>query len=151
WEVKRIEGLPWFNFIYGALTGNDCETDRALKHLREWPLDLRKHSYTNSHRDDLFPPDGYRMYSERPKQIRPRAIRPDHWDFNFMQLDGSLNGTVVADSGGWLDAYWMGRYYGFITPPQTRDKELTTVPKRGLQLGAKPYSGPDRPKLWHEQ
>ena len=23
WEVKRIEGLPWFNYIYGAITGND--------------------------------------------------------------------------------------------------------------------------------
>jgi len=60
-------------------------------------------------------------------------------------------GRVVADPGGWLDAYWMGRYYGMITPPQTDDETLTTVPKRGLSLGAKPYAGPPRPKLWHEQ
>jgi len=151
WEIKRIEAVPWFNFIYGALTGNDCELDRAVAHLREWPLDLRRHSYTNSHRDDLYPPKGYRMYSERPKPLSPRETEPNRWDGNFMQLDGRNGGRVVADVGGWLDAYWMGRYYGMISAPKTKDQALTTVPKRGLQLGAEPYSGPPRPKLWHEQ
>ena len=143
--------MPWFNFIYGALTGNDCETDRAVAHLRGWPLDLRRHSYTNSHRDDLHMPKGYRMYSERPRPLNPRETEPNRWDGDFMRLDGTYGGTVVSDPGGWLDAYWMARYYGMITAPRTNDKELTTVPKRGLQLGAEPYSGPPRPKLRHEQ
>ena len=151
WEVKRIEAVPWFNFIYGALTGNDCETGRAVEHLRAWPLDLRRLSYTNSHRDDLYPPKGYREYARRPKPLTPRETEPNRWDGDFMRLDGTLDGKVVADPGGWLDAYWMGRYYGFITPPQTEDESLTTVPDRGLQLGAEPYAGPPRPKLWHEQ
>lgn len=151
WEVKRIEGVPWFHIIYGALTGNDCELDRAVAHLREWPLDLRKHSYTNSHRDDLFTPNGYRMYSERPRPLSPRETCPERWDGDFMRLDGGGNGRVVADPGGWLDAYWMARYYRMITAPQTTDENLITVPKRGLQLGAKPYDGPPRPKLRHEQ
>lgn len=151
WEVKRIEAVPWFNFIYGALTGNDCELDRAVDHLRAWPLDLRKHSYTNSHRDDLHTPPGYRMYAERSRPLSPRETEPNRWDGDFMRLDGGNRGEVVADPGGWLDAYWMGRYYGMITPPQTDDESLTTVPKRGLQLGAEPYKGPARPKLRHEQ
>jgi len=151
WEVKRIEAVPWFNFIYGALTGNDCEAGRAVAHLRECPLDLRKHSYANSHRDDLYPPKGYRMYAERPKPLSPRETAPNRWDGDFMRLDEAMGGRVVADPGGWLDAYWMGRYYGMITPPRTKDKDLTTVPKRGLQLGAEPYSGPARPKLRHER
>ncbi|HUW59925.1 MAG TPA: hypothetical protein VMZ06_02875 [Candidatus Bathyarchaeia archaeon] len=151
WEIKRIEAVPWFNFIYGAVTGNDCELDRAVGHLREWPLDLRRHSYTNSHRDDLYTPNGYRSYAERAKPLSPRETEPNRWDGDFMQLDGGNGGTVVADAGGWLDAYWMGRYYGMITPPQTVDENLVTVPKRGLQLGAAPYSGPPRPKLRHEQ
>ena len=151
WEVKRIEAVPWFNFIYGVLTGNDCETDRAVTHLRQWPLDLRRHSYTNSHREDLYPPRGYRMYSERPKPLSPRETEPNRWDGDFMRLDGTYGGRVVADPSGWLDAYWMGRYYGLITAPQAKDKKLTTVPKRGLQLGAEPYGGPARPQLWHEQ
>ncbi|MBI4559544.1 MAG: hypothetical protein HY706_18310 [Candidatus Hydrogenedentes bacterium] len=151
WEVKRIEGVPWFNLIYGALTGNDCELPRAVAHLREWPLDLRRHSYTNSHRDDLFPPKGYRMYSERPKPLSPRETEPNRWDGDFMQLDATGGGAVIADPSGWLDAYWMGRYYGMITEPKTSDQSVTTVPKRGEQLGAKPYAGPPRPKLRHEQ
>ncbi len=36
YEVKRLAHIPWFNFAYGALTGNDCEIDEAVKHLREW-------------------------------------------------------------------------------------------------------------------
>ncbi|HQH52579.1 MAG TPA: hypothetical protein PKY01_09145 [Candidatus Hydrogenedentes bacterium] len=151
WEVKRIEAVPWFNFIYGALTGNDCETRRAVDHLRAWPLDLRRHSYTNSHRDDLYPPNGCRTYAGRPKPLTPREGEPNRWDGDFMQLDGTLEGKVVADPGGWLDAYWMGRYYGMITAPRTDDTSLTTVPDRGLHLGAKPYAGPPRPQLRHEQ
>ena len=67
-----------------------------------------------------------------------------------MQLDGG-SGTVIADPGGWLDAYWMGRYYGMISAPKTNEKDLTTVPERGLQIGAKPYAGPPRPKLSFEK
>ncbi len=151
WEVKRSEAVPWFNFIYGALTGNDCETDRAVAHLRGWPLDLRRRSYANSHRDDLHMPEGYRMYSERPKPLNPRETAPNRWDGDFMRLDEGYGGSVVSGPGGWLDAYWMGRYYGMITAPRTDDKELTTVPTRGLQLGAEPYNGPPRPKLRHEK
>jgi hypothetical protein len=95
-------------------------------------------------------PKGFRMYSERPKPLNPRETTANRWDGNFMQLDEGHGGAVVSDPSGWLDAYWMGRYYGMITPPQTKDKQLTTVPRRGLQLGAEPYSGPPRPKLWHE-
>jgi hypothetical protein len=147
WEIKRIEAAPWFNFIYGAITGNDCELDRAVDHLRGWPLDLRRLTFTNSHRADLHTPKGYHMYAERPRPLNPRETEPNRWDGDFMRLDFSLGGKVVADPGGWLDAYWMGRYYGMITPPQTKDKALTTVPERGLQLGAKPYAGPPRPPL----
>lgn len=152
WEIKRSEAVPWFNFIYGALTGNDCETDRAVDHLRGWPLDLRRYAYTNSHRDDLHMPDGYRVYGERPKPINPREGEPNRWDGDFMRLDGGYpGGGVVSDPGGWLDAYWMGRYYGMITGPQTDVSELTTVPERNIGFGAAPYAGPARPKLWHEQ
>lgn len=151
WEVKRVEGVPWFNFIYGALTGNDCETERAVDHLRGWPLDLRRWSYRNSHRDDLHMPDGYRVYSERLRPMNPRETEPGRWDSNFMRLDGGSGGRAVADPGGWLDAYWMGRYYGMITAPQTDDPDLLTVPERDVKRGAAPYVGPSRPPLWHEE
>ena len=31
-----MEHVAWFNFIYGAITGNDCEAEQAVKYLREW-------------------------------------------------------------------------------------------------------------------
>ncbi len=151
WEVKRVEHLAWFNFVYGAATGNDCETAEAVKHLREWPLDLREYSYENSHRDDLHGEEGYRMYSERIRSFSPRETRPARWDDNWLQMDRQGGGNSVTEPGGWLEAYWMGRYYGMITAPQTQDEALLTVPQRGLQLGAKPYTGPSRPKLKHEE
>jgi hypothetical protein len=47
---------------------------------------------------------------------------------------------------GWLEDYWMGRYYGFIEPPMEQTPELTTVPPRMLaRNGAAPYDGPPRP------
>ena len=48
WEIIRVEQQPWFNFVYGALTGNDCESLQTVRHLREWPLDLVIWSYQNS-------------------------------------------------------------------------------------------------------
>ncbi len=151
WEIKRSEAVPWFHFLYGALTGNDCETQQAVEHLRGWPLDLRRWSWTNSHRDDLHMPPGYREYSERPRPLNPRETAPNRWDADFMRLDGPDGGRVVSDPGGWLEAYWMGRYYGMITAPQTDDPVLTTVPERNLSVGAAPYNGPPRPPLKHER
>jgi hypothetical protein len=47
---------------------------------------------------------------------------------------------------GWLEDYWMGRYFGFIEPPSTKDKKL--LDPAGLPMPkevAKPYDGPKRP------
>jgi hypothetical protein len=147
WEVKRMEGAPWFNYIYGALTGNDCENDRGVEHLRDWPLDLVSWSVFNSHRDDIHTPKGYRNYSERIKALSPREVGPKrvNRDWTVLDIDGKGNG--VTDPSCWLEQYWMGRYFGFIAAPTVTDPDLLTVPKRGLQLGAKPYDGPPRPQL----
>jgi hypothetical protein len=152
WEIKRIEGLPWFNFIYGATTGQECENDRAVAFLRETPLDMRQYSFFNSHRADLKKvPQGYRMYAERVRPLSPREAALHRWDGDFFSADSDSKGSSVEDCGGWIEAYWMARYFGFLTPPKATDLELTSVPKRRLQLGAKPYSGPPRPRLRHEQ
>ncbi len=53
WEVLRLQKIPFFNFVYGGLTGNDCESRQAVAHLREWSLDTISHNFRNSHRGDL--------------------------------------------------------------------------------------------------
>lgn len=146
WEVERIEHIPWFNFIYGALTGNDCEAAEAVAHLREWPLDMVDYSYRNSHRTDLYTPKGYVPYSGGIKPISPRERAPQRWVNSALELDVG-GGMQVIDPAGWLDAYWMGRYYGFILPPDAKDKSLISVPQRNERHGAAPYDGPPRPPL----
>jgi hypothetical protein len=40
WEVVRPQHNPWFNYVYGALTGNDCEAPESAQFLRDASLDL---------------------------------------------------------------------------------------------------------------
>ena len=166
WEVKRMQNMVWFNYIYGALTGNDMDNERCLENLQAWPLDCHNYTYQNSHRTDLQRiPKGYTNYVSDWKCMTARDIGVVRWDHNFMQLDGGGVGSSGSDIGAFLeeaqkatysgindpsaflDAYWMARYYGMILPPDTKDPKLLTVEKRNLQLGAKPYSGPGRPDL----
>ncbi len=171
WEVKRIENMPWFNYIYGALTGNDNDNERAAEELRAWPLDCRSYTFTNSHRADLGVPADYVNYVCNWKSMSARDIGPTTWADNFLQLDGggsemnvsdptdenavTRSGRIrgggrsmnVNDPSAFIDAYWMARYYGMILPPEAGDEQLLTVEPRGFKLGAKPYAGPARPDL----
>ena len=151
WEIKRIEKHPWYNFIYGALTGNECEAEKAVEFLREWPLDLISYSYRNSHRTDLHPEDGYTPYAigprtDSPKSISPRESEPKKLDGSLMALDGGSGGRRSITPNTWLESYWKGRYYGFIEAPEVDDPDLISIEDRPLrQLGAAPYDGPPRP------
>jgi hypothetical protein len=146
WEIERIEQVPWFNFIYGAVTGNDCEAGPAAEHLRAWPLDLQHYPYDHTHRLDIQPPKGYLPYARVERALSPRETNPRRWTEDQGALKGKAR-RVVADPSGWLDAYWMGRYYGMILAPEEKDSTLTSVPRRGLQLGAVPYDGPPMPNV----
>jgi hypothetical protein len=146
YEAVRVEENPWFNFLYGALTGNDCEVAASAEHLRSWPLDLRVWSYQNSHRTDLRTPAGYTAPKGGTRTFPPRETEPLRWDRWLMQVDGGANGQEVVEPGAWLLAYWMGRYHQFIDAPTTTDPDLLKVKSAGgSRLGAKPYEGPARP------
>ncbi|MBI4559253.1 MAG: hypothetical protein HY706_16835 [Candidatus Hydrogenedentes bacterium] len=149
WEIKRFENQTWFNYLYGALTRNDCQNEAAVQHLRDYPLECINYRFTNSHRHDLEVPKGYTNYVTDTRALGPREQGVRRWDRDPLELDGGGDYAIV-DPSSYLDAYWMGRYYGFIKAPTTTDPKLLTVEKRGLQLGAKPYGGPPRPKLRHE-
>jgi len=146
WEIMRVEQNPWFNFVYGALTGSECEIAPAVAHLREWPLDLVVWSYQNSHRADLCTPPGYVAYKAGSRTFSPRETEPMRWDHWAMQADGGAGGRDVVEPSGWLLAYWMGRFHGFIEAPTATDPMLLTVERNhGKTLGASPYAGPPRP------
>jgi hypothetical protein len=145
-EVVRVERNPWFNHLYGALTGNEAEPVHSVEHLRGWPLDLRVWSYQNSHRSDLRTPPGYVALKGGTRTFPPRETEPLRWDRWLMQADGGAGGNDVVEPGAWLLAYWMGRYHGFIGAPTVTDPGLLTVERtENRELGAKPYEGPMRP------
>ncbi len=152
WEVMRMQQVPFFNFIYGSLTGNDCEAPQAVQHLREWSLDLVNYTYHNSHRSDLAPRPGYVPYMGGTRAISPREIGPDFGSRSAIQYDGGDNGHAMTPPIGWLEDYWMGRYYGFIAAPKTTDPKLINVsPRATKSSGALPYDGPARPILAWEK
>jgi len=146
WEVQRMQQVPFFNFVYGALTGNDCETPQAARHLREWSLDLVNHSYRNSHRSDLAPQPGYVPYGGGTRAISPRESEPEWGSRSALGYDGGNGGNVITPPVGWLEDYWMGRYYGFIEAPKATGAESSFVPVGGgNQRGASSYQGSPRP------
>jgi len=146
YEVVRVEQNAWFNYLYGALTGNDPEAEASIEHLRGWPLDLRVWSYQNSHRSDLKTPAGYVALKGGTRTFPPRETEPLRWDHWLMQADGGAGGQDVVEPGAWLLAYWMGRYHGFVGAPTVSDPDLLRVEHTDFrEQGAEPYTGPGRP------
>jgi hypothetical protein len=143
WEVKRMAHLPWFNFSYGALTGNDCESQKAVKYMRDCKLDCIEYNFRNSERDDLYPEPGYKSYEGVIRALSPRETSDP------IVMDGGGNERVVREPTEYLRDYWMARYYGIILAPSADNSDLTSVKPSGLKdLGAKPYDGPSRPVLY---
>lgn len=143
WEVKRIEHDPWYNFSYGAITGNDCELDQAVKFMRDSRLDCTEYRFHNSDRDDLYPERGYVSYEGFKRAFSPREASSP------LSMDGGADGNVVRQPTEFLRNYWMGRYYGFIQAPETTNLELTTVrSSEQMNKGAKPFDGPQRPVVY---
>lgn len=143
WEVKRMDHNPWFNFSYGAITGNECELEQSVKYLREYKLDRREYNFSNSDRDDLFPERGYVSYEGAKRAFSPReSLAPT-------ELDGGSNGNIVREPTAFLRDYWMARYHGFILAPEVTEPEWITVSPSGKKIqGAKPYDGPQRPDFY---
>jgi len=150
WEVKRMEHTAWYNFTYGAASGNDCETEKAVQALREWTLDCRQWNYRNSFRADLKPAPGDVPYEGgTTRALSPREMSVMKGSRNAYSYDGGAGGRVVTEPADFLRDYWMGRYYGFILAPVTQDPELTAVkPRTGQKFGAAPYDGEPRPEIY---
>jgi hypothetical protein len=143
WEVKKMYHSPWFNFSYGALTGNDCDLERSVKYLREEKLDRIEYNFRNSDRNDLFMEPGYTSYEGAKRAFSPRESS------GGTSPDGGAGGQAVNQPSEFLRDYWMARYHGFILAPAAKDPELISVkPSVSGNKGAKPYNGPGRPVFY---
>jgi len=116
WRIERPERNPLWNFIYGALSGNDCDVEAGIQTLIEIPLDTVEWTMKNSHRSDVeIAPSPNRHGRLKSKEVLPydeRAIT--RWNADPYQLDDGKEGRRMLDGTHWLLPYWMGRYYGFI-------------------------------------
>lgn len=119
WQNMRREDSPLWIYIYArANPDRPAPLDRAAHTLARMPLDLVTWSVRNSHRLDV--PHGH----ERDRFGRlqtSRLLPPDErhvqkWNANPFELDGGRSGLGEDDGAAYLLAYWMGRYYGYITP-----------------------------------
>jgi len=150
WAIKRMEKTAWFNILYGAMTGNDCDLDDAMEDLRAWPIDLREHAHDNSHRDDLYPEPGYPNVGGGVKSISSRESSAKRGSRSALPLRGG-SGNVMVEPTGWLHDYWMARYYGMIQSPDSG----ATAASEPLPVintdGAAPYQGPPRPPIHYEE
>jgi hypothetical protein len=146
WEIMRMQKIPYFNFSYGGLTGNDCEAEQAVQHLREWSLDTVSHSFRNSHRADLGVEPGYTPYAGGTRAISPREQACTWGSRSSIEFDGGRGGRGITPPVGWLEDYWMGRYYGMIAAPTDDAASETDITTIAIEpAGAAPYSGPPRP------
>jgi len=114
WQAQRVEMNPFYNFIYGACTGEPCDAEIAAQALREVPLDQRNFSVRNSHRADL-------KYLETARGRLPVPLpwhsRPSgDWESDPFVLDDAGDGRFERYTHWWLVAYWLGRYHGLLRP-----------------------------------
>lgn len=124
WAYRTIENdhNPFFNFIYGAVGGEEFHLDDSVALLRDQPLDLRQYTVDNSKREDI----GFRrepmldpLQTDRMLPASERGVM--RWDKNPWEVVsgdfGDPEGHLESSGVFWLLPYWMGRYYGFIAAP----------------------------------
>lgn len=118
WRIERPEGSPFFNFVYGAITGRPCDREAAIQALQDWPWELVEWETRGSHRHDvrvLVRRGEGRASSQLDRALSPAERRLMRWNGNPYQPDGGTpDGRSEEDGSAWLLPYWMGRYHGLI-------------------------------------
>ena len=115
----RGDRSPYLNFVYGSFVGADPELDASIAFLRDAPLDLVRWRVDNSKRADIRlvrTPEFESVQTDRMLPPSERAMF--RWDNNPWRAVQGDGGHTESDGVFWLLPYWMGRYYGFIEPPE---------------------------------
>ncbi len=125
WAYRMVENdqNPWFNFGYGMLGGQNFHLEDSVEFLRDHPLDLRQWELDSSKRDDVKlvrTPMQDPLQIDRMLPASERGIM--RWDKNpWDYISGDYGRTGRSESSGvaWLLPYWMGRYAGYISAPES--------------------------------
>jgi hypothetical protein len=118
WKMERAEASPFFNFVYGTVTGSRCDVEASVSTLQDWPWELIDWEMRGTHRADVTVLQTRKRGRVMAQTTVPLPIserRLMRWNGNPYQCDGgSPNGSGEEDGAVWLLPYWMGRYHGFI-------------------------------------
>ncbi len=117
WQIERPEHSAWFNYMYGALTGQLFDAEETVRMLRESPMETICWETRNSQRADLVQDPHAGRFGELQATTALRADERQmiRWNGNPYRLDDRGDGRREDEGTAFLLPYWMGRYYGFIT------------------------------------
>jgi streptogramin lyase len=115
----KADCSPLFEFIYGACSGQTPQLQISVDYLRDASIDLVRWTVDNSHREDIKivrTPEWEHLQTNRLLPPSERGVI--RWDENPWRAVQGDGGRTESDGVWWLLPYWMGRYYGYIQPPQ---------------------------------
>ena len=116
WEYERVERCAWYNFIYGAFTGEPCDIDTGIRQLQDYPLNFTSFKMFNSKRKNLVYDTEQEYWGEDSQLTEPLNIDervPCNYDTNIFQADCG-NSKSAPSPTSWLLPYWFGRLFGLI-------------------------------------
>jgi len=97
-----------------------------MRSMRGYPTNLIRFTMNGAPRQDKIPAPAYYLTKDSKADIHLRSDghpfladeRPNdrHNTFQF-RVNGGLGAGIEMDSADILFAYWLGRYYGMISPP----------------------------------
>jgi hypothetical protein len=118
YAAVKADCSPFFEFIYGACSGQTLQLEISAGYLRDASLDLVRWTVDNSRREDIKivrTPEWENLQTDHLLPPSERGVI--RWDENpFRSVQGD-DGNTESDGVWWLLPYWMGRYYSYINPP----------------------------------
>ncbi len=103
----------------GAGPGGAAALERAVRALRDTPLDMVGWRMENSHRRDIERAGKPNRFGEAiaAKPLHPAERGGLKYNSDPYVLDGGGGGGEEDDGAFFLLSYWMGRYHGLIAAP----------------------------------
>lgn len=113
--------IPFYDFTYNTFSGSSVPLDQSIETLKEWPIDQIEWTVDNRFREDIVIDRTPGREDIKLTHILPRdEMGLCNWDQEPYKAVIGRNGMREDRPSDWLLAYWMGRYWGHITAPQTK-------------------------------
>jgi len=119
YAAAKVDLSPFLDFTYAACAGRTPPLEVAAEFLRDGSLDLVRWTIDNTRRADVRlvrTPEWEHVQVDRMLPASERGVI--RWDDNPWRAVQGDGGHTESDGVWWLLPYWMGRYYGYIQPPQ---------------------------------